>query len=210
MNSRPAKRAGRSSAVALRKSQMPWRSGWPSGSRGNGAGFSLVRTLMQTARRGARRRSSRAQHTPDRVNRRRLWRPGLFIVGLRSSRQCKPIDPSSPPETKPRIYDARLVALTHHRANADLRRRLGVRPVFAHGRSIAEPSGSSGPTTIDGRSRSARTRAQADSTLPDFVAMPSSRPVTALGKIGATVSRRPAYFSACACALRPRRPTRLS
>jgi hypothetical protein len=35
MNSRPANRAGRSSGVALRKSQMPWRSGWPSGVRGS-------------------------------------------------------------------------------------------------------------------------------------------------------------------------------
>src|ERR1051326_6327612 len=36
MNSRPAKCAGRSSGVELRKSQMPWRSGWPSGVRGSG------------------------------------------------------------------------------------------------------------------------------------------------------------------------------
>ena len=36
MNSRPANRAGRSSAVALRKSQMPCRSTWPSAVRGSG------------------------------------------------------------------------------------------------------------------------------------------------------------------------------
>src|SRR5437763_1120007 len=37
MNSRPANRGGRSSAVALRKSQIPCRSGWPSASRGTPA-----------------------------------------------------------------------------------------------------------------------------------------------------------------------------
>ena len=52
MNSRPANRAGRSSGVALRKSQMPCRSGWPSAVRGSAV-------LLASARREQRRRRQR-------------------------------------------------------------------------------------------------------------------------------------------------------